>query len=195
MPSSSRGQVGWERLFWSVFERSCNAMSLVDEQRVFVEVNAAMCELLGVARDEVVGTPGDRFLAPQDRVEMAAEWREFWKSGDRVVERTVIRADGSRTRGEFAARTGEVSGRRFAVSVCIATQADEASAPPAQLGELTAREREVVSLIALGHTSSKIAEQLVISSETVSTHVRNAMAKTGARTRAQLVAMALGRGS
>ena len=37
----------------------------------------------------------------------------------------------------------------------------------------------------------QIAEQLVISPETVRTHVRNAMAKTGARTRAQLVAMAL----
>ena len=48
-----------------------------------------------------------------------------------------------------------------------------------------------MSLVALGNTSLQIAEQLVISPETVRTHVRNAMAKTGARTRAQLVAMAL----
>jgi DNA-binding CsgD family transcriptional regulator len=49
----------------------------------------------------------------------------------------------------------------------------------------------VLALVALGHTSAQIAEQLVISSETVRTHVQHAMAKTGARTRAQLVAMVL----
>jgi len=37
----------------------------------------------------------------------------------------------------------------------------------------------------------EIAEHLVISKETVRTHVRNAMGKTGAKTRAQLVALAL----
>src|ERR1019366_6257311 len=94
-------------------------------------------------------------------------------------------------RVQYAARTGEVGGRRIAVVVCIGVESAEESAPPAQLGELTPREREVLSLVALGHTSAHIAEQLVISTETVCTHVRNAMAKTGARTRVQLVPMAL----
>jgi DNA-binding CsgD family transcriptional regulator len=67
---------------------------------------------------------------------------------------------------------------------------DEAE-PPEQLGELTPRESEVLRLVALGNTSVEIAEHLVISKETVRTHVRNAMGKTGAKTRAQLVALAL----
>ena len=65
---------------------------------------------------------------------------------------------------------------------------------PALERALTNREREVVTLIAAGHETSQIAEELNISPETVRTHVRNAMSKLGARTRAQLVAVALSAG-
>jgi DNA-binding NarL/FixJ family response regulator len=58
---------------------------------------------------------------------------------------------------------------------------------------LTAREREVVTLIALGEDTAGIARELHVSPETVKTHVRNAMAKLGVHTRAQLVAVSLGR--
>ncbi len=63
--------------------------------------------------------------------------------------------------------------------------------PSAAAGELTLthREREVVTLIALGHETAEIGRELHISPETVRTHVRNAMSKLGARTRAQLVAV------
>jgi DNA-binding NarL/FixJ family response regulator len=48
-----------------------------------------------------------------------------------------------------------------------------------------------VTLIAMGRETSQIAQELHVSPETVRTHVRNAMAKLGAHTRAQLVATAL----
>jgi PAS domain S-box-containing protein len=176
-----------------VFERSTNAIALLDEQRVYLEVNAAFCELLGASREEIVGTQADRFVAPEELSTLDREWRRLWESRDWVRERTLVRADGSRIHGQYAARTGEIGGREIAVVVWICgkplEEAEEQE--PAQLGELTPREREVLSLVAFGQTSAQIAEQLVISTETVRTHVRNAMAKTGARTRAQLVAMAL----
>jgi len=43
----------------------------------------------------------------------------------------------------------------------------------------------------MGRETNQIAQELHVSSETVRTHVRNAMAKLGAHTRAQLVAIAL----
>lgn len=46
-------------------------------------------------------------------------------------------------------------------------------------------------LLTLGLTSPEIADRLSISVQTVRTHVRNAMAKTGTKTRAHLVAVAL----
>ena len=49
-------------------------------------------------------------------------------------------------------------------------------------------------LVAAGETGPEIAEQLQISHATVRTHVRNAMSKVGARSRAHLVAKALGNG-
>jgi DNA-binding CsgD family transcriptional regulator len=58
----------------------------------------------------------------------------------------------------------------------------------------SAREREVLGLLARGSTDSEIATMLGLSSATVQTHVRNAKAKLGAKTRAQAVALALGQG-
>lgn len=56
---------------------------------------------------------------------------------------------------------------------------------------LSAREREVLGLLAEGMSGAAIAERLVLSPETVRTHVRNAMDKLGASTRSQAVALAL----
>jgi DNA-binding NarL/FixJ family response regulator len=58
------------------------------------------------------------------------------------------------------------------------------------LAELTAREREVVALVAQGMTNDEIGEQLVVSPATAKTHVSRAMIKLHARDRAQLVVFA-----
>ncbi|MFF2961200.1 response regulator [Streptomyces sp. NPDC057963] len=59
-----------------------------------------------------------------------------------------------------------------------------------RLDALTGREREVLVLVAGGHSNDEIAERLVVSPLTVKTHVNRAMAKLGARDRAQLVVIA-----
>jgi DNA-binding NarL/FixJ family response regulator len=58
------------------------------------------------------------------------------------------------------------------------------------LAQLTAREKEIVGLVAHGLSNTEIAAALTISHATAKTHVSRAMAKLGARDRAQLVAMA-----
>ncbi|MZD07547.1 response regulator [Streptomyces sp. SID5785] len=59
-----------------------------------------------------------------------------------------------------------------------------------RLAALTGREREVLVLVAGGHSNDEIAERLEVSPLTVKTHVNRAMAKCGARDRAQLVVIA-----
>jgi two-component system response regulator NreC len=54
-------------------------------------------------------------------------------------------------------------------------------------GELTPREREVLALIALGHTNAETAEQLYLSLRTVETHRANIHEKLGTDSRAELV--------
>ncbi|WP_429952313.1 response regulator transcription factor [Leucobacter allii] len=56
--------------------------------------------------------------------------------------------------------------------------------PPAP--ELTAREREIVLLAAVGHSSRLIAERLHISARTVETHLGHAFAKLGVSNRDEL---------
>ena len=59
---------------------------------------------------------------------------------------------------------------------------------------LSAREIEVISLMAKGRSNKKIASELFISDSTVKTHVVNILKKLGARDRAEAVAEAIGRG-
>ena len=63
-------------------------------------------------------------------------------------------------------------------------------ADPGRLTTLTPREREVMSLVATCLSNDEIAERLFVTPVTVKTHANRAMAKLGARDRAQLVVIA-----
>jgi DNA-binding NarL/FixJ family response regulator len=67
---------------------------------------------------------------------------------------------------------------------------DDPRTAAAVLDVLTDREREVVTMVALGQSNDEIAGRLHLSPATAKTHVNRAMTKLGARDRAQLVVTA-----
>jgi DNA-binding CsgD family transcriptional regulator len=55
---------------------------------------------------------------------------------------------------------------------------------------LSEREREVLRLVSVGHTSAEIATKLSLSVQTVNTHIRNIYRKLHVKSRAQAVNLA-----
>jgi DNA-binding CsgD family transcriptional regulator len=76
-------------------------------------------------------------------------------------------------------------------ALLLTAPAPQAAAAAHGSGTLSARERELVALVALGRTDAQIAEQLYISVRTVHTHLDRIRDKTGCRRRADLTRLAL----
>lgn len=80
--------------------------------------------------------------------------------------------------------------RSLITKYVLRSQPAPSAVVPAQLEQLTDREREVLLLVARGHPNAEIAELLFISPHTAKTHVNRIMAKVHAHDRAQLVIVA-----
>ena len=185
---------GYEPVFWTAFRRSANPMILVDLGRRIVAVNDAGAAVAGRSVESLVGLPFSRLLEdPHDALDDAT-WRSLVFSGETFGHRRIRCPDGSTTVVDFAMRAATIDERVLVLGVAIHAHIEQDANDLHAPAPLTPREREIVHLIALGYVSREICAKLHVAPDTVRTHVRNAMAKTGARTRAQLVAIALSEG-
>ena len=193
-----RANPGWAPLFRSAFGQSRNPMVLVDRTRRIIDVNTAFLQLSGYRRAELVGEPTHRFVAGGPRFD-AREWAAQLARDHFEGDVAVACADGTIVMSHWGATPTVITGQRLILLVMLSKSRWGArfrrNVPLEQEpGELSGREREVVHLVALGRSGPEIAEELGIAHDTVRTHVRNAMEKLGARSRAHMVAKALGEG-
>ena len=190
---------GWTGLFWDAFKQSRNAMVLLDHERRLVEVNGAFVALSRYPRSALIGRPLYDFLAHGRPTLSDREWEDALRTPEFTGVSELVRADGERIRVNFAGYPEVVTGRQMVLGVAVQTvrttgrSARDAARNPAT-ADLSGREREVIEMIARGLSGPEIAQELHLTHHTVRTHVRNSMVKTGARSRAHLVAMSLGTG-
>jgi PAS domain S-box-containing protein len=185
-------------MFGFAFRGSRNAMVLLDEQRVQLDFNGAYLKLLGYGSDDLLGRPMYD-LSPDGPVLSARAWAARLARGDFTGERELTRADGSTVNVQWGAHPETITGRRLVLLVALSTERwgrrfRRDPIPVEKDATLSERELEVVRLVALGSSGPQIAEELNIAHDTVRTHVRNAMEKVGARSRAHLVAKTVGEG-
>lgn len=100
----------------------------------------------------------------------------------------VLRATGDPAgAGRLAARARQLADRLGAKPLL---QRLDAIDRPARTASLTAREQEILVLLAEGLTNGEIGKRLFISTKTVSVHVSNILAKLGAAGRTEAAAIA-----
>jgi DNA-binding NarL/FixJ family response regulator len=93
----------------------------------------------------------------------------------------------------YVARTTEPAALRRAVDAAAAQEefVDPAVPPKGSRGKLTQRQRQILQRLADGESTTVAARELDLSEETVKTHMKNALARLGARNRSHAIAIAL----
>lgn len=173
-------------------------MVLLDDGRSVADVNNAFLSLSGYRRNQLMGQSVHTVVAGGPLL-TGEQWANAIGRDEFHGEVGLICADGTVVVHQWGATIAVVTGRRLVLMVMLSSSKwggrFRRQLPEEQpVGEMSEREREVVQMVAMGRTGPEIAEGLGIAHDTVRTHVRNAMNKVGARSRAHLVAKALGEG-
>jgi DNA-binding CsgD family transcriptional regulator len=187
MPEDERGTL------WEFFDTAPVALLAADDDRHILKVNGRWCDLTGYLSDVATGMRIDDLLAPESRPGIEMRWSDLLGTGLSTARIVLMRPDHVRLAIRYGGFANVLPGVH--VAACLSEPGQDArSLRPARArraGQLTRREQESLRLVAHGMTTTAAAEQLGISPETVRTHVRNAMNKLGARTRAQAIAVAM----
>jgi PAS domain S-box-containing protein len=180
------------------------AVIATDADGVVTTWNARAEALYGWSRDEAVGRhvsdltvpDEDRRTAEQimDAIQRGQSWEGTFrvrrKDGSSVtafVKDSPIMDD-----GHLIGIVGvSIEIGDPALADAVRSLVGNGTRPQRRTRALSPREREVLALLARGLTGEQIAERLVLSPETVRTHIRNAREKLGASTRVEAVTMAL----
>ena len=182
-----------DSLLWEFMERAPVPLLAADEERRIRRVNAHWCDMTGYSAEQATGMKLDDLIAPESRPGLDMRWGDLLRSGMSTARTVLMCADGSRLQARYGACAHVVPDVQVITFLPEPGQAGRLMRPARtrRTGQLTRREQESLRLVARGMTTTVAAEQLGISPETVRTHVRNAMNKLGARTRAQAIAVAM----
>ena len=191
IPDATREQFEWFNELERISSSPENAAMLVGMFRgIDVQDRTALVKcptLVTHARDDQVvsseagrylasSIPGAQYVEFEGRNHLILENDPSWPLFINCIE-DFLGGNSPPVRPESAATTGSADRRPF---------------HPVE--RLTARELDVLGLIALGNTNSDIADELVIAPNTVANHVKRILSKTGTSNRTEAAAYAIASG-
>ncbi len=185
--------------FRRAFHKCQVPMVMVDNHRRYLDANSGARLLFRLSLDELRRRQIENFTRPDELTRMGFMWRRLLAQGQVCGEYDVSFDDDSRLQIVFSALANVLPGEHlivFAPADWPSEELGKADEPDGRpfTGRLSAREREVLSLMADGRTLSDIAERLTISVATVRTHAANMYRKLGARNGPHAVALGLRQG-
>ena len=177
----------------ALFEDSLHGMVLVDDDRRAREVNHAACVMVQRPKELFLRLRIDDLTAPVALPGIGRLWAELMEKGTLTGRWPLVRGDQRLIEVDFSGVARSRGSLHLFVFITRPVSVADAGAPMASGVALSARETEVLNLLALGFTGPEIAERLVLGVDTVRTHIRNLKRKLGARTLPHLIALATAR--
>ena len=115
-----------EQRFHSAFSHAAIGMALVDSEGRVLQVNAALCTLLGADEGAIVGRPFQEFVDPEDGPALSRQWRAVRarQGADTTLELRCIRVSGQAV--QVALHSGHFSDD--ATQPCLILQAQDITA-------------------------------------------------------------------
>ena len=162
--------------FASVFCETCLEVGLRVEAAEMLGATFAMRERLQFTNREVRGDAEDEAL-------------EILDPDNNPTYAEAMARGAAYDRSTLVARIQELSRQIAAIQPPGSTLPGEPETTPAY--NLTPRETEVLAMLAKGHTNAEIAEEMFLSTRTVTTHISNIFNKLGVNNRSRAIAVAI----
>lgn len=178
-------------------ERYRDGLELIWAVGHTIAVNLAITGLAELAADRGLVEPAARLLGMVEAVQertgalVQAPWQPIQKRAARLA-RSALSDDqfsAALEGGQRVPLPQAVAEALALANALLANSAASQSRSPLAAYGLSAREAEVLQLLAVGRSNAEIAETLFISRRTVTTHVSNVYAKLGAASRAEAIAL------
>jgi len=166
-------------------------MVVADDERRYVAVNTAACLLLRLPEEEVLGLRIEDLTPPENRPLVEDLWDAFIRAGVQEGRFELLMPDGGQLEVDYSATANVEAGRHLSVLMFPPAAQHHGQAEQTAGGVLTEREREILTLVAMGRGTAGIAADLGVAASTVETHVRHFMDKLGARNRAHAIAIGI----
>lgn len=168
-------------------------MVIADDGRRYLAANSAACLLLRLPEDQLTTMRIEDLVSPDSRSVVASLWESFLAEGTQKGTIALAMPDGPVVEVDYSATANVQPGRHLAI--WMFPPGNEArEVEPVARPLLTDREREVLTMVAMGMSSSWIALTLGVATSTVESHVRNCLEKLGARNRAHAIALGISAG-